>query len=357
MIHVVLASNSNYFDGLAATLLSLLASNRNNTFGLHIIDGGLSPKEKTFLTTRARRFNPHHAITFHPLSREHFTGFRTDYGNSYMTYARIVVGSLLDIDRVIYLDTDLLIAADIRPLWETDLAGNVGAAAPDPGIRLLRDDYPFDDDCGDERYFNSGVMLIDLRRWRELKVQEQLLRMITEAPTKFKWWDQTAMNALFRRQVLFVDSRWNTFAESLAVRQPAQGAIFHYVGPVKPWNRCLEDDAYRVWRSFYAQHVRSQWKLYADRRFLLSFLQEKRHVALRESPVLRCFALGGIRLRAGLSGRSAAPQIADFQSRHSAAFGAEPASPAEIDAYVRHRWGSTNPGPLASLGSPHRPGR
>jgi lipopolysaccharide biosynthesis glycosyltransferase len=204
-IEVAVAANSGYFDGLAVVLESLLRSNRENIFRVHVIDGGLRAGERRFILLRIKRHNALNEVLFHSIENHHFQGFRLDYGNSYMTYARMLIGSLVDSAKVLYLDTDLLVAADVRPLWETPLDEAIVAAAPDPSIRSLRDDYPLEDECGDEPYFNAGVMLIDLSKWRKENVESELFQMIGRQPGKFKWWDQTAMNALFRRRVHLLD--------------------------------------------------------------------------------------------------------------------------------------------------------
>src|SRR4051812_26062767 len=109
MIHIALASNSAYFDGLAVSVLSVLRSNAGEDLGFHILDGGLTPAEKRFLSRRVRAHGHRNEVRFYPLDASVFEGLRRDYGNSYMTYARILIGSLLDIGKVIYLDTDLLV--------------------------------------------------------------------------------------------------------------------------------------------------------------------------------------------------------------------------------------------------------
>ncbi len=341
-LHVALASNRNYFPGLLATVVSLLEANRTARFHFHVIDGGLTPQQHRELETKSVRRQPANRISFHTLNHDIFRGFKADYGNSYMTYARIVVASVVDARRVLYLDTDLLVAADVTPLWETDLGEAVIAAAPDRDITRVRDDYPFSAGPAEARYFNAGVLVIDLDRWRRQGVQDALLRMITANPERFRWWDQTAMNVLLHDQVRLVDPGWNTFADEVDFSPEGGGRIFHYVGGTKPWTRYLDTPEFRLWRRFYLSHASSSESLYLNRRMLGSYMQHLRHRALARSSALQATAACYLRTRAALRGRDGAAAVQEFRSRHAGAT----ANRAErvnvdrrIDTFMRARWG------------------
>jgi lipopolysaccharide biosynthesis glycosyltransferase len=339
-IQVALASNSNYFCGLLVTVISLLASNQENTFCIHIIDGGLSKRQKRTLTKRTRHRNSKNNILFHKLDFRAFEGLRMDYGNSYMTYARILMGTFINTERVIYLDTDLLVAANVRPLWEIDLGESVVAATKDRDIQHVQDDYPFEA-VGEAEYFNAGVMVVNLNLWKHLHAQEKLLQMLTASPSRFRWWDQTAMNVLFRARVLFVDGRWNRFADSVDLGKTNEGAIFHYVGQSKPWNKYLNTDGFKLWRAFFGRHVWPRWTLLLDGKFTISFLLFLRNRALCKSKLLRLLALGALKLKALINGRNPIHEVKSFLERH-----ADNASEiekgkdrdGELRSYVNQRW-------------------
>ncbi len=342
MIHVAMAANRNYFAGLSATLLSLLRSNKSNCFCVNIIDGGLSALQKRFLKRKVSSANSENQLVFHSLNEGTFRGFTPDYGNSYMTYARILIGSLLLNDRVIYLDTDLLIAANIKPLWDLNLDGKVVAAAPDPSIKHLKDDHPSEPKSCDSKYFNSGVIVIDLNAWREIKAQDQLLRMIRESPERYRWWDQTAMNSLFEGRVLFVDPSWNTFADSVDFKNHTRGRIFHYVGGAKPWSRYLNSPEYKLWRSFYGKHVLWKTHLLSNRKFLWSYFEHLRHKIICSSPFLQRLALGILQRRRFPSEEAKANRIEEFVKIHTASSDSSTTenvpNRSVVDDYVAKRW-------------------
>lgn len=119
-------------------------------------------------------------------------------------------------DRILYLDSDLLVFADVADLYRTDLAGKSMAVchdfpwelnqARDPEqMRWWREDFGMD--IGDV-IFNSGVMVMDLARMRRLEAVKKVLEMARrmKAPKRA---DQDVLNAAFRNDVVFLSSEWN----------------------------------------------------------------------------------------------------------------------------------------------------
>lgn len=166
------------------------------------------------------------------------------------TLDRLMLPLLLDeLDRVIYLDIDLVVLGDIFELWNMDLQGYALAAKPSTspgtryGIQMLYQALgalPLDQarpirqwlhDTGPMgfRAFNAGVMVLDLCRMRRDAAVPLLLSLVQHAAMN----DQDALNAYARGAFRHLDTCWNA-----APRQDdTQGAkIIHFVGPVKPWH-------------------------------------------------------------------------------------------------------------------------
>ena len=80
------------------------------------------------------------------------------------TYTRLWIADLFpeDVDKVLYLDSDIIVAGDIGALWRTEMGDAVLGAVTIPGsTRCAAFDIP--ESYG---YFNSGVLLVNLARWR-----------------------------------------------------------------------------------------------------------------------------------------------------------------------------------------------
>jgi lipopolysaccharide biosynthesis glycosyltransferase len=230
---------------LAVMLLSLVENNPR--YALHIFvlsDIGLA--EKTQLRETLKRNSDD--ISFLDVPDGQLGHLMTSVHVSNATYARLLMGELLprDIDRVLYLDSDIVVRGDIEELWNTDLGGKtVGAVLDIPR-------FTFQNKLGmppDAPYFNGGVLLIDLYRWRDLNIGKRALNFATEHPNRLTWWDQCALNLFLLGDWLALDSVWNF--QTLLVAQNCHGLlrfarvdrraldrarIIHFSGPSKPWH-------------------------------------------------------------------------------------------------------------------------
>lgn len=153
---------------------------------------------------------------------------------------------LKDIDRVIYLDCDLVVLHDIATLYDTDLLGLPLAACVDfwltgappfapPGWdvgewhKLLREVVGLTDS---KAYFNAGVMVMDLNRFRSAGLIEAADEFLEQTNYETPFVDQEALNHVIDGAFVRLDPRWNVLA-ALGHSDPW---IVHYAGPYKPWN-------------------------------------------------------------------------------------------------------------------------
>lgn len=166
-----------------------------------------------------------------------------------MYCARLCVGELLDCDRALYLDTDILVRSSLAPLYDTDLCGNILAAIADrhfeisentdavvvSGMTRVNIRHLYRDALGLERdYFNSGVLLIDLAKWRSAGVKTLCLDYLRHHPLAL-FCDQDALNFAVGSQTLIVGAEWNFMAEVASAYPDIEPRIIHFSGCVKPW--------------------------------------------------------------------------------------------------------------------------
>jgi lipopolysaccharide biosynthesis glycosyltransferase len=187
-------------------------------------------------------------------------GFPVSEWVSGAVYLRLSIGdAVTDHPVVLYLDADLLVLDDIRPLLRTTVSGHVFGAVRDaqhpvigrgislPGWRQLG--LPAARD-----YFNSGVLLLNLERCRQADLFGRARAFLSEFPQYVRFWDQDALNVVADDGWLRLDRRWNTFPMTALSRVPEYenyaedilplrqliadedtAAILHYAGPDKPW--------------------------------------------------------------------------------------------------------------------------
>jgi lipopolysaccharide biosynthesis glycosyltransferase len=150
------------------------------------------------------------------------------------------------VDRVLFLDVDVLVLDDVSKLWQTDLEDRVFGAAPDAavstcsavrGVKGWRElGIP-----EDAIYFNCGVLLIDLPRWREREITPRIHAYLRKTE-QVDFLHQEAVNAVAWNDWQPVDRRWNLLAslDGRSHQSPARAewrdpGIVHFAGRIKPW--------------------------------------------------------------------------------------------------------------------------
>lgn len=163
---------------------------------------------------------------------------------------RIMLPAVLEeLDRVLYIDADALIVGPLDELWRTELGSCLVGAVTNPlyaeMVPRIRTELGLPDAS---RYFNSGMLLLNLSAWRSANVTEQLVQFVDAHP-RLIWPDQDALNGVLHEHRLHLHPRWNAMPglwelgrrylpyawdeREAARRDPA---IVHFVGPHKPWH-------------------------------------------------------------------------------------------------------------------------
>lgn len=143
------------------------------------------------------------------------------------------------LDRVLFLDADLLVLDDITPLWQTELGGRSHAAAVDPAVGRCSGPRGVADWRAlgippEHPYFNAGVLLMDLEAWRERGVTDRVLAYLEEHGQATEFAHQGALNATTWDDWVRLDRRWNAYGSPFGRKEPPP-AIVHFAGRMKPW--------------------------------------------------------------------------------------------------------------------------
>lgn len=209
-IDIVMAADDGYVQNTAATMASILLNcDATSHFRFHILDGGISQHKKDKLEhmKKIRSFELYfYDMTdfdwsIFPDNRDHIT---------LAAYYRLRLCELLpkDIDKALYLDGDLIVEQDLKELWETDLENYALAVIEDEEsiynarkLGLLS-----------KNYFNSGVLLFNLKMLRPMDVFGKSIKYLKEKYSKITYQDQDILNGLFEGKCKFVSLKWNVNA-------------------------------------------------------------------------------------------------------------------------------------------------
>ena len=246
-----------YLPQLQVLLMSIFCNNPGERFNVYLLHSGISDQDLAPVAEQCRRmqdsFWPHSgtggSVCRSPRRPGNIPG---------KMYYRLLAAELLprSLDRVLYLDPDILVINPVRALYDTDLEGDLMAAAThtgllagitDPVNRLRLENYEA------EAYYNSGVLVMDLSAMRREVRPGDIFDYAREHADILLLPDQDVLNGLYGGQILGVDdSLWNydarRFDRYLLLSQGERDmdwvmdhtAILHFCGKRKPWNHSYQ---------------------------------------------------------------------------------------------------------------------
>ena len=255
-IFLASAADDAFAMPLAVALRSALETlSESHVIEAYVLDGGISAANRERLERSLA--SPGIELRFVAPDPRAFAGIRHRAHLSHAAYFRILAAELLpaSISRVIYLDADVRVAADLARLWAEPQRGLPVLAVRDAGAPTLGSPRGLLNHrelglAPDLPYFNSGVMTLDLAIWREEKLGDRLLRHLENHLHANRWWDQDALNAVLAGRWGELDPRWNQIPQfwepvsgdtdpfpralrELVIRDPW---IVHYSTGSKPWH-------------------------------------------------------------------------------------------------------------------------
>ncbi|WP_223428024.1 glycosyltransferase family 8 protein [Alcanivorax limicola] len=246
-IHVALCCDENYAAFSTVVMLSAIRSARRpGALFFHLVSSGVSAETRLLIEkeihshgAQIQIYEADKASLFDKLPAGRF---------GHAVYQRILLGECLpkSVSRAIYLDGDVLVKQDLEALWSTDLRGFLLAAVEDLSRSACKT-------LGIPRseYFNSGVLLMDLGRWRSEGVHWQVAEYAAQNAHRLRYVDQCSLNAVLQGRWLRLHPKWNVQAGIYkTLRRYPEGSgygtnelmaaaalpgIIHYTGKRKPW--------------------------------------------------------------------------------------------------------------------------
>ncbi len=230
--HIVYASDDSFSEILGVSLVSLYENSRDmEDIIIYVLDSGISKENQNRIERISRQYgrSPINWIQAKDISDVLSMNVKVDRG-SLSQYARLFVSSDLpvDLDRALYLDCDIIVKKSIRELWNLDLKGKTIGALLDAFSPQYRVNIGLEKN---DVMFNSGVMLIDLKRWKAQRIEEKLLQFIQSKNGIIQQGDQGALNAVLSHDTYCFEPRFNSvtifhdfnYDEMMIYRKPPEG--------------------------------------------------------------------------------------------------------------------------------------
>lgn len=293
-IHLVTAIDVLYIQHAGVMLCSLFENNPSDRFFIYVLVNFDQNRELTKLQRIAEKYNQ--TLRVINIADRKVKNLKTSGHATQAVYFRLLIPELIDfsIEKVLYLDSDIIVKKNIAALWNTDLQHYPLAA--------VREAY-FDrhQQLGmspETLYFNSGVLLINLPVWRSERVSERTIEYIEQYPDRIETWDQDGLNAVLQGNWLALHPVWNL--QSLFTCKPANEldvnaqqlqesltdpAVIHYSSKFKPWHvwcdHPLKDEYYRYlkltpWKHFrLPEQTKWHWLKQRAKRYVNSVVRKK----------------------------------------------------------------------------------
>ena len=173
------------------------------------------------------------------------------------TYFRLFLPNLYpQYDKVLYLDSDIVILDDIAKLYNTDMGDNLVAAAPDDVIQSMPVFQDYVEKvvgvADSRRYFNAGILLMNLHELRRFKFQEKFVYLLDKIKFAVAQ-DQDYLNRLCKGRVKLLDRTWDRMPIPDPKIKTEDVKLVHYNLAFKPWH--FEDILYKEFFWMYAQET------------------------------------------------------------------------------------------------------
>ena len=235
-IHVVLTVDRHHLVGCATTIRSMIEhAGPEASLRFHLSVDGVPEEARDRLRATVRTESRDHELRFWEFPVARVRDLTRSRIVSHATYARLFIEEILpsDVDRCIYLDSDLIVARDVTELWETPLEGRtIGAVENLSGEEQVEHQRRLG--LSEPRYFNAGVLLVDARRWRERAVMRRSLEAARRVGDRLVLHDQDALNTALEGDWTSLARHWNVAATPKLAADAA--VVFHFMGAPKPWD-------------------------------------------------------------------------------------------------------------------------
>ncbi len=239
-IPVFFACDENFVKFTAVTIKSLITNaSKEFSYDIHILCTKISEeKKRKALELASEGFKIYFDdVTDYLKSISYRLPIRDYYSKT--TYYRLFISEMFpELDKAVYLDSDMIVLGDISELYSHDIGENYVGACNEQAM-VQTDVYgTYVEQCiglDRNKYFNAGMLLLNCMQFRKQKILDQFIRLLHEysfAVTQ----DEDYLNLICKDKVFWIENSWNveTYGE---IKHSAETAkIIHYLMVGKPWH-------------------------------------------------------------------------------------------------------------------------
>jgi lipopolysaccharide biosynthesis glycosyltransferase len=254
LLNVVYACDNNYAHMLGVSAYSMLDNFRSDRYRIkiNIFDGGIDDNNKKKLEKIFNKFDT--PFEYYSITNEVFKDCPVTHHVTVATFYRLVIPEKIaqDVSKVLYIDCDTLVVDNIEPLFLHDITnyyfGAVKDFVQDSVFQLPNKYYKFM-----TKYFNGGLLLMNLDKLRREHIQEQWFDFLKNHAHELIYPDQDTVSYICRNDWLVLDPIWNFQVDRSQEKVTPAPKILHYTMAYKP--------GYRFYRNAYSKPYYKYLKL------------------------------------------------------------------------------------------------
>ena len=259
-ITICFSSDNNYAQHLGVTLASVLDNKLpEDEIYVYVLDGGITQENKTKILNLQNKYDFNiKFLTIDPKLHEVLPLGKRNHV-TLATYYRLLLAELCpDVDKLLYLDVDLIVKSSLKQIYDTDITKYYFAGVSDTEEQINSKRL------GLKNYCNAGVILLNLNKWREDNITKEFFNWMQQNEDKIVLHDQDVINCVLQDGILKLDKIWNAQISKYSgskefVDLLPQAKIIHYIGKHKPWH----PDFKQLAKEEYFKYLRlTGWKDY-----------------------------------------------------------------------------------------------
>lgn len=251
--HIVVATDRRFTMPTATTLRSISLSD-SGPITAWVLSTGLTAHDRRLMSSSVNT----HSLRIEWVDMDHVEFGQTAHNPlGRASYFRLAMGEVLpgEIEKALYLDTDMLVLDSLAPLWHTETPEGRTAWAvrsvhfPSVCTYGAVDRYPELGLNPRAPYFNSGLIMVDLQRWRDEEIGLRALSYLASPLANGQLADQEALNVVLAEKWGELHPRWNLqspfyehnrgvhllYSDEIIEQARANPAVIHFLNRPKPW--------------------------------------------------------------------------------------------------------------------------
>lgn len=251
-LNILVTLNSNYLKPLRVMLYSLFLNNKGERFTVYVMHSSLKRKEIEGLRRLCAEQGNGSLLEEIEVDDQSFAEAPTLLHYTKEMYYRLLAFRFLPdhMERILYLDPDILVLNSVRELYETDLEHYLYAAASHDLISIKEINKLRLNPYKIEAYYNSGVLLMNLKLQRKRISEEEIYDFVENNRSKLIMPDQDIINALYTKRIKSIDeklynydARYYRYYKITSNGEWDMGHVIdhtvflHFCGKRKPWKK------------------------------------------------------------------------------------------------------------------------